>query len=293
MNQQSVLTVVLAVVGGVGGGFLGARLGGPPAPPVAAPALGVAPEPQHAAEIAALVQRNTSIERSLEEIRLALADVSAAQRTAIAARASEPASAPIASATSSAAKADAKPDAGTAMDRLLAGGLEWEEAQALWKEVAAAGKLDELVQILEQRAKARGNDPDAQTQLGLAYLQKTFRAGGGPEAGIWATKADRAFDAALAADDKHWEARFQKAVSLSFWPPMLGKQPDAVKQFETLVAQQEASGSKQKGYAATYLFLGNMHLQMGAKDKALAAWNQGLAQFPDDAELLKKIADVH
>lgn len=285
--NQNVLTVVLAVVGGVGGGFVGSRLGADPSAAAGAPPAAVEPEPQHAAAIAALERRSASIERGVEEMRLAVADLAAAQRTAIAPR-PEPEAAPLVAAPARSAPAGA----GSAMDRILAGGLDWEEAQKLWKEVEAAGQLDELVKLLEERAKSRGNDPDAQTQLGLAYLQKTFRAGGGPEAGLWATKADRAFDAALQADDAHWEARFQKAVSLSFWPPMMGKQPDAVKQFETLVAQQEASGTKAKGYAQTYLFLGNMHLQMGAKDKALAAWNQGLAQFPDDAELQKKIADV-
>lgn len=289
--NQTVTTVLLAAACGLGGGFVGARLGSAREAQVATAAVGVAPEPQVAAELAAVAERNAALERAVEQLRLALADVSAAQRTAIAARSAEPAPA-VAAAPKSDAASDARSGAASAMDRILAGGLEWEEAQALWKEVASAGKLDELVTLLEERAKARGNDPEAQTQLGLAYLQKTFRAGGGPEAGVWASKADHAFDAALAVDETHWEARFQKAVSLSFWPPMLGKQPDAVKQFEKLVAQQEASGSKQKGYAATYLFLGNMHLQMGAKDKALAAWNQGLAQFPDNADLLKKIADV-
>jgi len=287
--NQNVLTVVLAVVGGVGGGFVGSRLGADRSTAVGAPPAAVEPEARHGAAIAELERRSASMERGVEEMRLALADLAAAQRTAIAPR-PEPEAAPLAAAP--AKSAPAATGAGSAMDRILAGGLDWEEAQKLWKEVEAAGQLDELVKVLEERAKARGNDPDSQTQLGLAYLQKTFRAGGGPEAGLWATKADRAFDAALQADDTHWEARFQKAVSLSFWPPMLGKQPDAVKQFEKLVAQQEASGTKSKGYAQTYLFLGNMHLQMGAKDKALAAWNQGLAQFPNDAELQKKIADV-
>lgn len=290
--NQNVMTAVLALVCGLGGGFVGARFGAPRAAEVSATEVGVSPAAHTATELAALVQRNAAMERTLDQMRLALADVSAAQRTAIAARATESA-APVAAASASAAEPQVKPGAGSAIDRILAGGLDWDEAQALWKEVEAAGQIDELVTMLEDRAKARGNDPEAQTQLGLAYLQKTFRAGGGPEAGLWATKADRAFDAALAVDETHWEARFQKAVSLSFWPPMLGKQPDAVKQFEKLVAQQEASGKKSGGYAQTYLFLGNMHLQMGAKDKALAAWNQGLAQFPDNADLLKKIADVH
>jgi len=289
--NQNVMTALLALVCGLGGGFVGARLGAPRGAEVGATAVGVAPEAQTAAEIAALVQRNAAMERTLEEVRLALADVSAAQRTAIAARATESAG-PVAAASKNVAEPKAKPGADSAIDRILAGGLDWDETQALWKEVEDAGQLDELVKMLEDRAKSRGNDPEAQTQLGLAYLQKTFRAGGGPEAGLWATKADRAFDAALSVDDTHWEARFQKAVSLSFWPPMLGKQPDAVKQFEKLVAQQESSGQKSSSYAQTYLFLGNMHLQMGAKDKALAAWHQGLAQFPENADLLKKIADV-
>lgn len=286
----NVWTVVLAIAGGIGGGYVGGRCGAGSCAEASAQPAGVAPASNDAAAIADLAARNAANERALEEMRLALADV-ASQRAAVASREVEVAQ-PIAAAAPTKTAA-AKADAGSAMDRILAGGLDWDEAQALWKEVEAAGKLDELVKTLEERAKARGNDPEAQTQLGLAYLQKTFRAGAGPDAGIWATKADRAFDAALAVDDQHWEARFQKAVSLSFWPPMLGKQPDAVKQFETLVAQQEASGKKSGGYAQTYLFLGNMHLQMGAKDKALAAWNQGLAQFPNDAALQKKIADVH
>ncbi len=288
--NQNVLTVVLAAACGIGGGLVGARLGASRTAEVSATTTGVGPASDASAQITAIDRRQTAVEGRLEALQVTLADLAATQRTA--ARSREPQaveSAPVTKPT--AVKASA--DAGSAMERLLAGGVSWETAQELWKEVADAGKLDELVKLLEERAQARGNDPEAQTQLGLAYLQKVFRVGAGPEAGVWATKADKAFDAALAQDDQHWQARFQKAVSLSFWPPMLGKQPDAVKQFETLIAQQEAAGQNSDGYNQTYLFLGNMHLQMGDKAKALAAWNKGLAQFPNDPELLKKIADVH
>ena len=66
----------------------------------------------------------------------------------------------------------------SAIDTILAGNVDWEQSQKLWKEIEAAGKLDEVVKMLEERAKARGNDPDAQVESGLAYLQKVFRAGG-------------------------------------------------------------------------------------------------------------------
>lgn len=288
--NQNLLTVVLAVACGIGGGLVGARFGAARGTEVGATATGVGPASDATAQITALDKRQAAVEGRLEALQLSLADLAATQRTA--ARPSESKSlesAPTAKPTASIAAAGAS----SAMERLMAGGLPYDTAQALWKEVADAGKLDELVKMMEERAAARGNDPEAQTQLGLAYLQKVFRVGAGPEAGVWATKADKSFDAALALDDQHWQARFQKAVSLSFWPPMLGKQPDAVKQFETLIAQQEASGQSSSGYNQTYLFLGNMHLQMGDKTKALAAWNKGLAQFPNDPELLKKIADVH
>lgn len=290
MNNGNVLVVVLAAVCGIGGGVLGARLGATQGAEVAATDASVAPESRTTPAIAALEARQSAMERGIEELRLGLADVAALQRRAVAERAEAPSVAR--EEPKPAAKAPGATGIAATMERLLAGDLDDDAEEAAWREIADAGKLDEMVARMEERAAARGNDPEAQTELGKAYLQKTFRAGGGPEAGLWATKADKAFDKALAADDHHWESRFQKAVSLSFWPPMLGKQTDAVRQFETLVAQQEASGSKSSGYAATYLFLGNMHFQMGAKDKAIAAWKQGAAQFPDHAELAKKLADV-
>ncbi len=290
MKNGNVLMVVLAAVCGIGGGVLGARFGAARGAEVAATNASVAPEAHTTPAIAALEARQTAVERGIEELRLGLADVAALQRRAVAERVEAPTIAR--EETRSATTTSAATGIAATMERLLAGDLDYEAEQAAWKEIADAGQLDELVARMEERAAARGNDPDAQTELGKAYLQKTFRAGGGPEAGLWATKADKAFDKALGVDDHHWESRFQKAVSLSFWPPMLGKQTDAVRQFETLVAQQEASGMKSKGYAETYLFLGNMHLQMGAKDKALGAWKQGYAQFPDNADLAKKLSDV-
>jgi tetratricopeptide (TPR) repeat protein len=291
MKSNAVYTVVLAAACGLGGGLAGARFFGAQPPQAAA---AVAPGGDASAELARLAERQAAAERDLEALRVSIADLESAAHRTRAARADDGAAlerAPEQAAGTPAATGGAD-DARDAFERLLAGELAWDEAQAAWQAIEKAGRLDELVAALEERARARGNDPDAQTELGKAYLQKTFRAGGGPEAGVWATKADQAFDAALKIDDHHWESRFQKAVSLSFWPPMLGKQPDAVKQFETLVAQQEASGSTHPGYAQTYLFLGNMHLQMGAKDKALAAWQKGAHLFPDHAELAQKLADV-
>lgn len=282
--STNLLLPVLALVLGLGGGFLGARLAGP-CRASAGDDAAVAPASQHGATIAALEQRTASIERGLENLQMGLADV-AANRSVVA-RAAEPVAMPEPRAATPGVPSAVQ----DAIDTIMAGDVDWEESQKLWKEIEAAGKLDEVVKMLEERAAARGNDPDAQVESGLAYLQKVFRAGGGPDAGVWAIKADKAFDAALALDENHWMGRFQKAVSLSFWPPVMGMQTDSVKHFEILAAQQENMPAHE-GFEQTYLMLGNLHMQMGAKDKAIAAWQKGLAKCPDSAELKKKLADV-
>jgi tetratricopeptide (TPR) repeat protein len=196
--------------------------------------------------------------------------------------------------------AEVKPDAATAaaldpqdmLEKILDPNATHADREALWKKIRDAGLLDKVVGLMEQYAAAHPNDPDAQVALGGAYLQKIFEVGNGPEAGVWATKADKTFDAALALNPQHWDARFAKAVSLSFWPPMFGKQAEAIQNFQTLIGQQE-SGASKPGYAQTYLWLGNLYLQQGKNDLAKQTYQSGLKQFPADEALLKQMGMVN
>ena len=120
------------------------------------------------------------------------------------------------------------------------------------------------------------------------FLQKTQLSGNGPEAGLWAMKADQAFDDILALDEQHWDARFTKAVALSFWPPIFGKQSEAIRQFEVLREQQRHQ-TPSAGHGQTYLLLGNLYQQMGQTEKALQVWQEGAGIFPDMAELQAQI----
>ncbi len=221
------------------------------------------------------------------EIEAAVARAVAAHRDAAASAGETP------QAPSSASKSAAEPafDMQSAFRDLTVPGLSREERLAKWKEIAEAGKLDEMVALFEQYAKDHPESPMAHVDLGGAYLQKVFKAGNGPEAGIWATKADKAFDAALSVDDHCWDARFSKAVSLSFWPPVFGKQSEAIKNFEVLTEQQ-GQGSEPK-YAQTWLLLGNMYQQTGRMDQALATWKHGLELFPGNEALQSQIANAH
>jgi tetratricopeptide (TPR) repeat protein len=177
-----------------------------------------------------------------------------------------------------------------AFARLTSGTLSEEQRQKLWAEMGKRGLSDALVARFEAAVEGSPNDPDLRVDLGAAYIQKIFEAGGStPLAGMWAMKADRAFDAALALDDHHWEARFSKAVSYSFWPPALGMQNKAIAQFEMLIEQQQDQ-PPQPQFARTYRFLGTMYQQTGNPQKALQVWQQGLALFPGDDELKNQVA---
>lgn len=174
----------------------------------------------------------------------------------------------------------------------LEDGSEGELVRQLrWEKVRAEGRIDEVLAAYEQRAQDRPDDPLAQVELGNAYLQKLFALGDGPVKGVVAMQADAAFDRALELEPTHWEARFTKAVSLSHWPPLFGKQAEAIGHFEILVQQQRAM-APQPQHVQTYLLLGNLYQQSGKGDDARRTWQEGLAVFPGDTGLLDALSKL-
>lgn len=172
-------------------------------------------------------------------------------------------------------------------DRILSGQVTGDELSALWQKLRDEKRIDGVLAEIERQASNSPNNPDLQNELGKAYLQKLFDVGMGPMAAAWGQKADTAFDRALELDENHWEARFHKAVALSNWPTFLGKQKEAIQQFEILVEQQER-GVPRPEQAMSYTFLGNLYDQGGDHAKALATWRRGVSRFPDDANLRQK-----
>lgn len=224
------------------------------------------------------------------ETRVPMADIEAAVARALAAQGG---AAPAAVAAAPTPPVKAKRSAKQALADLEAAG-SWDERTKLWKTLREEGVFDEVFALYEKRATDNPGDANAQVEYGTACLQKLFTVTDGPEKGVWATKADKAFDNALAIDDHNWGARFTKAVSLSNWPAFMGKQASAARQFETLIEQQK-SGPVSPEHAQTYFYLGNMYQSMGKSEQALATWRQGLEIFPGNTQLQGQIssADQH
>ena len=63
-----------------------------------------------------------------------------------------------------------------------------------------------------------------------------------------------------------------------------GDQPEAIRQFETLITQQ-GEGPSESHHVETYVMLGNLYQQSGQADMATELWNRGLVNFPNDERL--------
>jgi tetratricopeptide (TPR) repeat protein len=175
-----------------------------------------------------------------------------------------------------------------AVDILVHRQATFEQKQAAWKQLRETGKLDQAINDLEQRA---ANDPrtaDYPAALGQAYLQKCATIQDVREQGILAMQADKVFDAALNLDLSNWEARFTKAVALSYWPANLNKGQEVIEHFQTLIQQQEAQ-TAQPQFAETYLWLGDQYQKAGRTDEARAVWQQGAALFSDHQALKSRL----
>lgn len=165
---------------------------------------------------------------------------------------------------------------------------DWNE---VWKKISEAGLMDEALALLEDNVAKDPNNPDAHLALAGGYFGKSMNTANDMEKGIWAMKADNVLNRALELDPYHWDARFTKAVSLTFYPPVMGKQGEAMKHFEILLEQQKQLPPS-PGHAQTYLYLGNLHMQTGNHSKASQIWKEGLGIFPDNAELTAQLKNA-
>jgi len=178
-----------------------------------------------------------------------------------------------------------------AIETLVSPQASFDEKQAIWKRLKETANLDQATTELEQRA---ANDPqraEYAAVLGQAYLKKCAVIQDVREQAMLAMKADQLLEAALGLDPSNWEARFTKAVGMSYWPMQLNKGQEVIEQFQTLIQQQEAQ-PPQPQFARPYLWLGDQYQKAGYPDYAAQVWQRGAALFPDNSELKRKLAST-
>ena len=175
------------------------------------------------------------------------------------------------------------------VDLLVSTQVSYQQKREAWKRLRDAGKLDQAIAELEERTV---NDPrraEYPAALGQAYLKKCGTIQDVREQAMLAMQADKLFDTALSLDPSNWEARFTKAVGMSYWPPTLNKGEEVIQHFQTLIQLQEAQ-TPQAEFAETYAWLGEQYQKAGRGDDARMVWQRGAALFPADEKLRTKLA---
>ncbi len=176
-----------------------------------------------------------------------------------------------------------------AIEILVSPQIGYGQKQGAWKQLRDQGRLDPAIHELEQRMAA---DPQAAVYpaaLGQAYFQKCATLQDMREQAILAMQADKVLDLALNLDPANWEARFTKAVALSYWPESMNKGPEVIEHFRTLIEQQEVQ-PPQPHFADSYVLLGDQYLKAGYADYAHLVWERGAGLFPSDDGLQQKLA---
>lgn len=176
-----------------------------------------------------------------------------------------------------------------AVDTLVSPQANFVQRSAALEELRKSGKLDQAISDLEQRVADNPQSPECPAALGRAYLQKCGTIQDVREQGILAMKADQAFDAALNLDGNNWDARFTKAVAMSYWPTQMNRGTEVMQHFSTLIEQQEAQ-SPQPQFAQSYVWLGKEYAKYGHVQEARDVWQRGSALFPQDQELRSKLS---
>jgi hypothetical protein len=176
-----------------------------------------------------------------------------------------------------------------AVDALTSPAVSYAQKRAVWKQLKENGGFDQVIRELEQHVVSDPGSAQNAAVLGNAYIQKCGTTSDVREQGILAMQADKLFDTALNLDPSNWEARFTKAVALSYWPPNMGKGEEVLQQFTTLIQQQETR-PPQPEFAESYVWLGEQYQKAGRNEDAQSVWERGAFLFPGNDRLKGKLA---
>ncbi len=172
-----------------------------------------------------------------------------------------------------------------AVDTLVSAQTSFSERRALLAKLKKLGELDSAIAELRQRVAEEPGNAGISIALGEALMNK-FPVQDLNEMSSLGLQIDQSFDAALKTDAANWEAQYNKAIAMSYWPDIAGKGPEVIQRLSTLIDQQETM-PPQPQFAQTYVWLGKQYQKNGEADKAAATWQMGLQKFPNDPALQK------
>jgi len=158
--------------------------------------------------------------------------------------------------------------------------------QAVIGAAAAAGGLEpynRCIAFFEKLVADNPRAPNAYLNLGFANVDK-IPAEGAITQVLLANKALGHFGKALELEES-WLGYYSRGHAYLFWPPIFGRVSLGIADLEKAVEISRKKGDRQAFYARAWAALGDGYWRQDDVAKAHEIWKQGLASYPQDAEL--------
>jgi len=148
-------------------------------------------------------------------------------------------------------------------------------------------EFDRSIEFFEKLLLTHRLSANLHLNYGFAYVDKIPVAGSITQV-ILANIALGEFAKAVDLQPS-WITYYTRGESYLFWPRIFGKAPLGVTDLEKALAIQQRS-PKKSYFVRTYVALGDGYCKMDLVDKARSTWQEGLRQFPDNAQLKDRLS---
>jgi len=173
--------------------------------------------------------------------------------------------------------------AAAAPDDLLIG---TDYRQAVIGAASAADSLEpyaRCIAFFETLVEAHPRASNAYLNLAFANVDK-IPAEGAITQVLLANTALGHFGKALEIDAT-WLGYYSRGHAYLFWPPIFGRTADGIADLEAAVEMGRSKGDRQPYYGRAWAALGDGHWRLEDVARARQTWEEGLKEYPDDAEL--------
>lgn len=160
-----------------------------------------------------------------------------------------------------------------------------------YRAAAVSVKLyDRPIKYLNAQIEKLPSPPnELRFNLAFAYIDK-IPAVGPMGAGFLSKHAIKQFQTVLDQEPDNWIANYGIGMNYLHWPEYFEKQDDSMRYFDKCLEIQARSARKPPYFVLTAIRLGDAYAKAGQVEKARAAWQAGLKDFPGFSDLTSRLA---
>jgi tetratricopeptide (TPR) repeat protein len=153
--------------------------------------------------------------------------------------------------------------------------------------VIAANEYDRCIKFFGKLVQQRPYSSNLYLNYGFAYVDK-IPVSGTLSKLIAGNDALNMFTKSIELKPS-WIGYFARGKTYLFWPSFFERTRSGVADLEQAMKIQKAE-KKRNYYVYTYVSLGDGYWRLGNLAKAVEVWKEGLAEFPDNADLKARLS---